>query len=214
MSDLPATRAVAVAMGLTQYFSGRPCLHGHVTARSLSGNCMECLRLRGVEVRRKNPERRKQYYKKNRERERATNRAYVKAHKERLAPLRQEYADTHREYLREKNAMWRKANPGYASQHRAQNQTKYRVYSNNRRRREGNGQLSTDIVERLLKLQRGRCACCGRPLGRGFHLDHIQPLAMGGTNTDDNVQLLRQRCNLEKSYRSPEDFMRQRGKLL
>ena len=46
------------------------------------------------------------------------------------------------------------------------------------------------------------------------HLDHIMPLALGGSNTDDNIQLLRARCNLQKRAKHPVDFMRERGYLI
>ena len=29
-------------------------------------------------------------------------------------------------------------------------------------------------------LQRGKCACCHASIKRGYHVDHIQPLARGG----------------------------------
>lgn len=49
---------------------------------------------------------------------------------------------------------------------------------------------------------RGHCAECGRNLGnepqRAPHVDHIIPLARGGTNDLVNLQLLCQDCNLRK----------------
>jgi 5-methylcytosine-specific restriction endonuclease McrA len=45
-------------------------------------------------------------------------------------------------------------------------------------------------------------------------MDHIIPLALGGANTDDNIQLLRATCNLQKHTKHPIDFMQQRGYLL
>lgn len=76
------------------------------------------------------------------------------------------------------------------------------------------GSLSAGLRSKLYRLQRGRCACCGEPLGDKYHMDHIMPLALGGTNTDDNIQLLRQRCNNQKHAKHPIDFMQQRGFLL
>lgn len=39
----PQERAAALEAGLTQYFTGRPCKHGHVAMRSSSsGTCVEC----------------------------------------------------------------------------------------------------------------------------------------------------------------------------
>ena len=91
-----------------------------------------------------------------------------------------------------------------------------RIHDQNReaRKRENGGKLSKGLAERLFKLQRGKCACCGEPLGTDYHLDHIMPLALGGSNTDNNIQLLRSVCNLNKRSKHPIDFMQQRGFLL
>lgn len=42
------SRIVARAYGLPRYFTGRPCLHGHVAARYVAepGACVKCVRLR------------------------------------------------------------------------------------------------------------------------------------------------------------------------
>lgn len=83
------------------------------------------------------------------------------------------------------------------------------------RKREDGGRLSKDIAERLFALQRGKCACgCGQPLGDDYHRDHRMPIALGGTNTDDNIQLLTATCNLQKGAKHPVDFMQQRGFLI
>ena len=72
------------------------------------------------------------------------------------------------------------------------------------------GRLSVGIRQRLFEAQEARCAACQVkwPL-RGFyglHLDHIQPLSRGGSNHDDNIQLLCQPCNTAKSDRTMEEF--------
>src|SRR6266850_2479318 len=38
-------RGAAKAAGLEFYFTGRPCKHGHVCERRVSGGCLECLRV-------------------------------------------------------------------------------------------------------------------------------------------------------------------------
>ena len=98
----------------------------------------------------------------------------------------------------------------------AENPTAKRVIGQNRRARmvQAGGKLSKGIFEKLLKLQRGKCACCGLPLGEDPHIDHIMPIALGGTNTDDNVQLLRKACNVAKHAKHPVDFMQEKGFLL
>jgi len=102
-------------------------------------------------------------------------------------------------------AAWAKANPEAR-----------RNYNHNRRARElaNGGNLSKGLVSKLFKLQKGKCPCCNQALGDDYHLDHIVPLALGGSNTDDNMQLLRQRCNQQKHAKHPIDFMQQRGFLL
>ena len=87
--------------------------------------------------------------------------------------------------------------------------------NNHKRRSKTKGQkLSKNIVQTLMILQKGKCACCGKSLKQGYHIDHIMPIALGGNNTDDNVQLLTPKCNLSKGAKHPIDFMRSKGVLL
>jgi 5-methylcytosine-specific restriction endonuclease McrA len=115
---------------------------------------------------------------------------------------------------------WQRANPGVsvarASAWNAAHPERRRELVQNRRAklREIGGKLSKGLAERLFKLQRGKCACCGEPLGADYHLDHVMPLALGGSNTDDNMQLLRQPCNSRKNARHPVDYMQSKGLLL
>lgn len=98
----------------------------------------------------------------------------------------------------------------------ANNQERVRIHKRNRKAkiRNSSGTLSKDIVEVLFRIQRGKCACCRKPLGSDYQLDHIMPIALGGENIDSNVQLLRAECNNFKRAKHPVDFMRQRGFLL
>lgn len=107
--------------------------------------------------------------------------------------------------VKERVRAWQKANPEAC-----------RIIRQNRRTRklENGGKLSMGLMSKLFKLQKGKCACCLKPLGDKYHMDHIMPLALGGSNTDDNIQLLRQRCNHQKHAKHPIDFMRERGFLL
>jgi 5-methylcytosine-specific restriction endonuclease McrA len=73
-------------------------------------------------------------------------------------------------------------------------------------RRGAVGKLSKGIEQKLLEQQAGICPCCNKELGDNYHLDHIMPLKLGGTNTDDNVQLLRAECNLKKGAKHPDEW--------
>jgi 5-methylcytosine-specific restriction endonuclease McrA len=124
---------------------------------------------------------------------------------------------------------WAAANPqkvaAKGKKYRQNHPEVMRIHYQTRRSRKKScgGKLSKGIVSKLLKLQHGKCACCGSQLvllpsgkvdGKHVHIDHIMPLAKGGTNTDSNVQLLTSRCNLQKKDRHPVDFMQSRGFLL
>ena len=101
------------------------------------------------------------------------------------------------------------------AKYRVENKSKHRVHQQNRRARSSGGKLSRGLAEKLFSLQRGRCACgCKKPLGNDYHLDHIMPLALGGPNTDNNIQLLSAICNRKKSAKHPIEFMQKRGFLL
>ena len=54
--------------------------------------------------------------------------------------------------------------------------------------------------------QRGLCPACGGPVqrkGRQSHVDHVVPLAAGGSVRFGNLQLLCSLCNLRKGAHTP-----------
>jgi hypothetical protein len=63
-----------------------------------------------------------------------------------------------------------------------------------------NRHIPRDVRQRVFQKYGGRCAECGVS-GPGSYLeyDHIIPVAKGGSNADNNVQILCRRCNLKKS---------------
>lgn len=133
------------------------------------------------------------------------------------------YTERYREKIRSAAKAWKARNASQikpiSREYRAawgeRNKHKLRVYRANRRAlAASSGRLSPDLGPRLFKLQKGKCACCGERLGEKYHMDHIVPLALGGPNTDDNIQLLRARCNSQKNAKHPVDFMQERGYLL
>ena len=175
-----------------------------------SGRCKPCRRKSGVT-----------HYAANAEKKRAANAAWRAKNPEKSRDSSAKWRAANPEKERAAQAAWYAANSHWvkacvAARHIA-NPEAARIKDQNRRARkiEASGRLSPDIAERLLRLQRGRCACgCKQPLGDDFHRDHIMPLALGGSNTDDNIQLLRSTCNQQKHAKHPIDFMQQRGFLL
>ena len=200
-----------------------------------SGQCKPCARLRSAAYKAKHPETIVAWRAANKERIKASKAEWVDANRDRVYANNAAWRAANPEKKKASDTNWRKANPEKAAAQAAawcaanqekmaansakwksDNREKVRIYNRNRRakKRCTGGALSPDLPEKLYKLQRGKCACCGLPLGTDYHLDHRMPLALGGTNTDDNIQLLRAKCNMQKSAKHPVDFMRQRGFLL
>lgn len=54
----------------------------------------------------------------------------------------------------------------------------------------------------------GRCQLCGRKiLYEEMTVDHIVPLAMNGSNSDENLQCACKSCNRQKAAYLPEEFI-------
>ena len=70
--------------------------------------------------------------------------------------------------------------------------------------------LPKNIINKLLELQQRKCPCCGKPLEGSYHLDHKIPISRGGTNEENNLQLLLPKCNLEKYNLTFEEFLEKR----
>lgn len=156
-----------------------------------------------------NPEKAKKIWddwaKANPDRKKANGAAWRAANSNRTKATSSAYYASHKDHVLARQAAHMAANP------------ELRRIKNSTRRALKNavgGTLSKGITDKLFNLQHGKCACCGLPLGDNYHLDHIMPLALGGSNTDENIQLLRQRCNIQKGAKHPIDFMQQRGLLL
>ena len=47
----------------------------------------------------------------------------------------------------------------------------------------------------------GVCALCGEPLGKLVHVDHIKPVAFGGTDALENMRATHPKCNLQRGVK-------------
>lgn len=132
-------------------------------------------------------------YRENNDSRRAWQRSYYKKNKDRIQAS---------------NKRWAENNPEAAAA------ASHKVRA---RRRAADGTFNRNDVVRLMRLQQMKCASCFsdfRKSGKNrYHVDHIVPLARGGTNWPENIQLLCPGCNLRKSARDPYEFAASIGRL-
>lgn len=190
----------------------------------LSQKCRVCAKAAMLIYQAANPERlrerSKRSYEKNREKKIAAAIKWSKENADKVISYQKNRYQLNKEKINEAALARYHANPGRSQKltaaWRKKNPSAVKAWRVNRRSRKNNsqGKLSKDLSLTLFALQKGRCPCCKQLLGDDYHLDHKMPLALGGSNTDDNMQLLRSTCNLQKHAKHPIDFMQERGFLL
>lgn len=71
------------------------------------------------------------------------------------------------------------------------------------------GHVSIDPVlkQRLLAKQRRLCLCCGERIEvwQAVQLDHLTPVARGGTHDERNLAIAHDKCNAEKHAKTLEE---------
>lgn len=120
------------------------------------------------------------------------------------------YIKENRSEMARRSREWRSKDPERASE-----VSRRGCQSRRARKAACGGVLSKGLADKLMVLQKRKCAACQCDLSKsGFHIDHIIPLSKNGQNIDKNIQLLCPECNLSKHAKHPIEFMQSRGFLL
>ncbi len=194
------SRSEARALGLNRYFTGKPCKWGHVAERRIEGKCVECVKEDIIKNAKIYTERASLWQKNN---------------KERIKLWRDKNYRENLEIHREKSRKYKKENPEIARKAMAkwklkqENREKLRAWWANRRARKSkiNGSFLKSDVDSIFQSQNFQCAACSVDLKeKKFHVDHIKPLAKGGSNWPWNLQILCPQCNMSKSSKDYEEW--------
>jgi 5-methylcytosine-specific restriction endonuclease McrA len=145
------------------------------------------------------------YYVANRDRILAEVAAYYAANAPKIRAKVGAYAAANADLVRARNLAYIKSNPEKIAARNAKSHA---------RRIKAPGTYTADDVKALMALQRGLCAACRCSIRLRFEVDHVMPLARGGSNDRKNLQLLCRSCNRRKQAKHPIDFMQSKGFLL
>jgi hypothetical protein len=201
----PITRAEAIAQGLTRYFTGAPCKHGHVTFRNTANHiCVECQRQRslahyhgpGHEER---VEQMRAYKDANREKVRASSQDWKVRNIERSREINRKHFQENREYHRERGREYKKRFRAEATAHQMRRKASQISATPPWLSAEQESDIR-DFYREAARLSRG---------GARYHVDHIFPLKgsnFSGLHVPWNLRVLEAAKNIAKSNRFPEEF--------
>jgi len=177
--------------------------------------CCECLNERNVRQYWKDPESAREkakrnynpdyaasYYQKNKERDQERNKKWLLKNPEKKKEIDAIYRVKEKDKIRKANSKWS-----------SENTEKRMANWRNRQARIANvgGTHTAEDVRRLLCLQSNECVYCGKDISDYYHVDHIMPIALGGSNGPENLQCLCPTCNIRKGAKHPNDWHKEIG---
>ncbi|WP_428491742.1 HNH endonuclease [Rhodopila sp.] len=221
LDDLPRTRQEAIDTNSKYYFTLKPCVNGHLTYRkALTRDCHDCAIEKLKRYRQRHPERiktrKKIYNEQNRERVCASKKEYNR----RTAVARRAqntiWMRNNKEHVRRYTAEHKEHRRTYIKEYRKQFPEKHKAHKRNRRARLAGvtGSHTPSEIQEIKELQGWRCSNCKVSIRKKYHVDHIMPIALGGSNDKCNLQILCPTCNLSKNAKHPVAWAQEQGRLL
>ena len=184
----PISRTAAKQAGLTRYFTGAPCKHGHVCERMISTRgCVLCLRAASKKAYAERPD-------EFRAKSRARMNALYQYDPERFR------ARSRGNYAANPDA-WKARIRAYVAAHPAWERARQSL----KKRPHLPGKFTADDLIAKVDAHRGRCVC-GADLTIAWQIDHIVPACRGGTNWPDNIQILCPACNKDKGIKTMAEW--------
>lgn len=134
---------------------------------------------------------------------------YRAANRAKIAARKAEYRSANPEKVAAIHAKYQAANPEKGAEHRRNRKARVR---------NAEGEHASADILAILAGQRGLCANCQTKLFKSgkqkYHVDHVMPLVLGGSNWPTNLQCLCPTCNLSKGAKHPDEWAKENGRLL
>lgn len=163
--------------------------------------CKECKSKQDSKYRKENEE----YYKFYQ-----TN--YWKENRAELYELKKEYiANNKPAHLKRQHSWYEKNKENVktrTSQYKKEHPEQYQMYNNRRRARKKTSIVDIFTTKDVIEKYGDKCVYCQDDF---THIDHYIPLSRGGSHTLENVRPSCEQCNLEKSNKLPEEFLKYKG---
>lgn len=169
----------------------RPCKKCGSLERTKDQKCKSCRKKYEAE-----------WYERNKEKKIEDSKIWYENNQRRKLDVAKKWCKEHREYRRVATATYAKAHPEVS-----------RVRSARRRamKHKASGSFIKKDIKAMLKRQKEKCVVCKIDISNNYHIDHIMPLILGGSNEVSNIQLLCPTCNLNKGAKHPREFMAEKG---
>ena len=144
------------------------------------------------------------YYAMHREQRCLESAKYKADNRDSVLARQREYNETHRDEKRAGYRRWDKENP---------EKRRAKKHNQRARLRAAQGTHTADDVLAQYGRQKGRCfwgpernPLCAVSIKDRYHVDHVVPIAKGGSNGPENIVLACPSCNARKQAIHPMDF--------
>jgi 5-methylcytosine-specific restriction endonuclease McrA len=149
----------------------------------------------------------KEYANNNKDRISKYHKEYSNNNKDRITKTKKEYYDNNKDYFKNYRKEYRKTEKGKLI-HKLSNQN--RRYKKKYNTNPGDI-LTKEQIEYLTEVYK-QCAYCNTELSsNNTHIDHIHPLSKEGSHSIDNVVLACKECNLRKSSKPLDQWLKETG---
>ena len=183
-------RQFAKANDLKRYFTGKPCKRGHLAERLVSTfQCDACMAERKITFAEKIAKQFADWQRNNPEKVKIRNSKWEQKNKKKRAAISDAYRKRHPERARATRA------------------------SCDARRRGAEGFFTKSDILQMGENQKWKCQNCHVCIKKKYHVDHINPIAKGGTSWPSNLQLLCPPCNMSKGAMDPFEWAEKNGNL-